>query len=250
MFLFILLLAILGLSGLYGSVLRASARAAEDLSRQMTSLYAGPHEFLVAHPFSFPFSRDGYDTVCADLSELGFVHLGSIEDRTVSDALPTMRTFSDVYTNDSGDTFCATYRIQTPECDLQVVEFLTQFEDGTFLTTTNSTPAGWMERPPEIDTTIIEHGSTLQLSSRHAERLEEAKVAGEKRVLAIVSLEDVLATQSAFVALEVRHRQSVGYLTYDEVVTMSARDTTPYLPGARRFFHWSFKRHVPGQLSQ
>jgi len=68
-----------------------------------------------------------------------------------------------------------------------------------------------MERSPEIDTEVIEHGSTSQLSLRHAERLEEARAAGGKRVRTIASLEDVLAGQSAFVALEVRHRQSVAY---------------------------------------
>ena len=235
-------LAALAIAVVYGLVLFATLEAADELFYEMTSLYDEAHEFLPVDPGAFPLvPREGYDAVGDELAALGFVHLGSMEDRTVSDVLPEMRTYLDVYVNDSGDVFCATYRIQTPQYDQQIVEFESQFDDGTFLATTNSIAAGWMAAGPEIDTEITEYFTTEQLSMRHSERVEKR---GEP-TRTVRSLEDVLVAQSAFNAFEMQHRRSVGYLTYDELVAMSGQDAgSVYLPGTLQVLHWIFNRRV------
>lgn len=246
LFLWIFLLVALVAGGVYGVVLLATARAAEDVFHQLTSVYDEVHELLPADPDAFPgVPREGYTMVGAELSEMGFRRLGSMEDRTVSEALPAMRTYLDVYTNATGDIFCATYRVQTPEIEQQIVDFESQFEDGTFLATTNSLAAAWMTPAPQIDTEIMDaYASTGRISMRHRERLAEARERG-RLTKTVSSLEEVLQTQRAFSAFEVEHRQSVGYMTYDELLAMSGQDRGDvYLPGALRFLHWVFKRHV------
>jgi hypothetical protein len=184
--------------------------------------------------------------VRAQLSSLYFRYLGTLENLTLTKVYPTLRTSLDVYADQSGAVYSATYRSQYAGFNEQVVEFETLFEDESFLTTTNARNAGLMQLPSSVERTVLsdvcEPGMLL---NAHSRRLAQLCSTNRKRPRPIESLDEVIRAEKLFLEVMSRHRRELGYVTFDEVRAMAHLiKGRQFLPGSLRFLHWLLRRRI------
>lgn len=229
----------------YVVVFLSAFGAADKMFDEVTAIYESSHEYRSANPAHFSsVPGDGYEKVRGELSRLGFQYVGSLENLTMSEAYPGLRTFMATYISDSGDVYAATYRTLDAEFGQQVIDFETVFQDDTFLITTNARLAGLTQLPSSIERSALsdvhEADSLLKAHSHRLTELRSVKIPRRIR-----SLDDLIGAQRLFSELECQYRRDVGYLTFEEAKAMSERTQgRSFLPGSVRFFHWVFMRRV------
>ncbi|MBK8229102.1 MAG: hypothetical protein IPK72_00675 [Candidatus Eisenbacteria bacterium] len=215
-------------------VRRSCREGAERIFRELTAMFDGEHVFKVVDRSDYPeLSEELYTRTEAFLAGRGLGYVGSLEDLTVTQANPNLRTRIDCFTSSDGRVGGVTYRIH----EYQVLEFCTAFETGAFLTTTNA-EVDKLEPPPMLHRETLRRSTEpLELLQRHLDRVAETQRPGggarigdsvdaanqtPPRIALQRTLEDLLVMGRRSTLIASQHRRALGYLTPEELNRMAA----------------------------
>lgn len=228
------------------SALKAARNILGDMRRQ----FSKPHSMIPADEHEFGhLNLSAYSAFVDDLQPLGFKVLGDLEIPEVSNSPTTVlaRTMIRNMLSADGHVIAQYYQVKpriwrrvkvlvrglfnlrlvdAPVSFLQAmvtrhcVSFETEFEDGRQLITSNAEAAGMISDPPSIDSTYFPYGTpTTELLERHVSRLSE--VSTESPPLQLRSMDDVLQMQKRQSMLKVAHRNTLQWVSHDEILAMS-----------------------------
>jgi len=99
-------------------------------------------------------------------------------------------------------------------------DFETEFEDGTFLVTSNASNAGLLSQPPTIDHAFYpSHTPVLEILENHNERLRK-RISSGASAIPIRTLEDCHQMQRRLKALKDAHRHTIQWVSQSEMRAM------------------------------
>jgi len=204
-------------------------------------VYAGPHEFRRAATQEFPdVDLAFYDQTQAWLERHGFRCLGDVEDTTASQAYPNMRTFLRVLLSNDGTVMAACYHINLrgwmkvlqwigllPRV-LKVLDLETEFNDGTFLATSNSEGLDMLSEVPGHRKVQFPQATAFdEMIEVHRSILAQWGGADSTyQPLRLSSLDDVLAAQNRSQQIASEYRQKIGYISKEEMARMAGGTMT------------------------
>ncbi len=208
--------------------------AKKQLTRQKT-IYSGKMKYAEVPPRDFPWLDEAfYDEVSKKMADAGFRHVGDFECLTLSRQFPSMRTFLRCFVGDAGAIMAAGYHVKVrglmsvlallrviPK-NMRTVEFESEFDDRTFLSTNNCAGLNAFTDDPGITIEQLDPSTPLeQLLSRHRERLK--RIVEERKVQPVrfATRDDVLAAQDRMHELRSGHRKRTGYVTRDQFEAMA-----------------------------
>jgi hypothetical protein len=159
----------------------ASKGRAYILAKQMFDLHlkvfeTETHEYREMSIKDYPSLDAGfYESTTRELEAQGFRILGDIENTTIGEATGArspMRVMADETCSIVG--YCADVYSPKTKRRLKLIDFTTEFSDGHFLMTNNSTVSERFYRPPQMDVSHIPNPvSATELLSIHRRRVEE-----------------------------------------------------------------------------
>jgi hypothetical protein len=226
---------------------------AERMLTQMKHLFQPQVTYRRADPSEFPqLDLRAYEKIGAELAALGFRHLVDLENMHVSTAPSRViaPTFTRAFTSPDGTIVAGLYQVRrlrrrnlrsfaqgllslgwvaAPRKFFRrtvtgtLLGFATEFEDGTTIATSNALRGALIELPPQIQCEYHHRRTPTELLlRRHEERMAARRVQGwSVRALVTSSVEDLLASFARSNALKYAHREAVGWLTREEVRSMS-----------------------------
>lgn len=163
-------------------------RAARDLRRvagQLTD--TSPHELLPTRLASAAhLDRRYFELTTHELLKLGYVHLGDLEDKTLTEARPVDGRFGTklavcmrAFRSATGTSTVLIAQLGAADDATLLLECSTTWSDGRELVTNRSGRQGF-EPPPYRTTQILPDGiSTLELVRTHERALEDSSAAGD-----------------------------------------------------------------------
>lgn len=192
-----------------------------------------------------------YEDVAQKMSKDGFRCIGDFEHLALSKLVPTMRTYLKCFMEDTGTVMATAYHMKrhgwglvavsardAPE-SIQAIEFETEFDDHTFLTTHNLAGLDGNCACPEITTEQHEPGTPYEkLLLHHREKLQS--IVEERRVQPVRfdTLEDFLSAQDRIQAIRSAQHRRIGYITRDQLEAIFGGK----LSKAQRLFVDEFER--------
>jgi len=202
------------------NAVRRGARLA--LQTQQT-LFHGSHAFAPADPAAFRrLDASFYAGLRETLEREGFRFLGDVEDLTITQQSPAMRTFIRVTSGDRGEVMASFYHVRPTGMvallqavglvprRIQILDLETELSDGSWLITVNSqgvdtTPA---ELPISCERLPLRTPALDQLA-RHRERVRAALAERpELRPRTVHSMNEALAAQDRL--QQIRNQQLAG----------------------------------------
>ena len=209
---------------------------AKKIYNQMEQLYAGRHEYRVARPEDFPhIQRAHYDDCEVWLKERGYRTLGNIEDLVLTKVYPNTRTYLRAFMSADGAIAAACYDVSPTgwmrlaklvglmEKNYRTLEFETEFQNGTFLRTSNAKGRQQLDEPPSITQNLLPPNTPFEeILAQHTEVMEEWHRTDEAFTPVICkTLEDVLQSQHRAMDITCAWRKEIGYLTREEMTRMA-----------------------------
>lgn len=210
-------------------------RTAQKIVADTKALYSAPHEIVEVRAASFrDLDHRFYDTKRAELEAFGFQYVADIEDLTLSRKYPSMRTFIRALTGDQGTISAGIYQLKFRGFYrlLQLVGLLarkpffvdleTEFSDGTFVATSNTTGTDLSSPVPEIHRYRLEQAVPIaQLLVVHREQVEVRRQKGLIPTR-LRSLAEVRAMQDRIQHAKNRHKQSIGFVDAEMTAKIAA----------------------------
>jgi hypothetical protein len=211
-------------SGPLTQLLTGKTRArkyAKKIHDQMKRTYAKNHKYQVVNAKDFPNLDLGYYTRTTEkLKANGFTILSDIEDATLSQVHPQLRTFIRCLVNETGTIGAGIYHVN-PKGYLKILRLLriiqsvkaieleTEFSNGCFLCTSNVKHA--MTEPPQIMVKYLPtKTSATDLLKIHKKRIEEYLSHNPKiDTISIHSMEDAIESQNRQNAIKAAYRSSI-----------------------------------------
>ncbi len=211
-----------------------SNQKARDSARQLLDLckasYSQRHEFIRVDPGDFPLvDIRFYDRTQTLLEKRGFHKLDDIEDVTVTQASGGKnRTFIRVMLHRDRNTLAGIYAMPRPffvkvfqaigliSKGDNAIELESEFDDGTFLVTSNLKDLNMSSDVPGIQRQQYPHHTTVDnLMAAHKKALD--CLTGQKQPVYLYTYQDVLELQHRMQDIENRHKQRQGYITRDDI---------------------------------
>ncbi|MDD5707654.1 MAG: hypothetical protein PHR35_17175 [Kiritimatiellae bacterium] len=210
---------------------RAVRKGARKIVEETKKRFAKRHEYRTVDPDDFQhLDLRFYNESKAAFEQHGFVHLRDEEDVTIKNASTDPRTFIRVMLSQGGTVTAAFYQPRvklftrlllkvtgtkvgrTTDCE-------SELSDGTFICTSNAVTASMISSPPQILTDYLPFESDpTQVLQRHEERLREHLAHHpELSVIPLRSVEDVHASQHRQEAIKATYRESVGWISKEEL---------------------------------
>lgn len=220
--------SVLLLCGLFLRFTKTEAQAADEIDELDRKMYVEPHELaLVGEDVIRAYGGDlaFYQTRTAELSALGFRHVGDYVDVTAEQAAKWMRAVIRASLGDGGATMTAVFdvRVRGMPRLLQLVglvprtmlcvEFETEFTDGTFACTTDAVEAAKTLEFPGISRVFLTPGTpTAQMLAAHHEHLQRRMAASPGiEPLRFTTFAELAASQDRMQQLKGRFRMSPEY---------------------------------------
>ncbi|MCA9755509.1 MAG: hypothetical protein KDA27_06885 [Candidatus Eisenbacteria bacterium] len=188
---------------------------AAKVYRQLRGVFGGEHTFRSATREEFDeLDYSAYDSVREVLTSRSYRFLGGVEDTTVTESDPDRRTLIELFVDPTGTLCVASYQVE----DSQISDVLSVNEEGRYLLTTNA-ELDRLTPPPFVDRHSSPGGTPIAtLLSAHEERRAESQAWSQLETFP--SLEDVSALMRRYTKQVSEYRQSIGYLTKDELEAM------------------------------
>jgi hypothetical protein len=213
----------------------APKRVARKIVADSKALYSAPHEIVEVSAATFrDLDHRFYDNTRAELESLGFQYFADIEDLTLSRQYPSMRTFIRVLTGDEGTISAGIYQLKFRRFYrlLQLVGMLarkpffvdleTEFSDGTFVATSNTTGTDLSSPVPEIHRYRLPQAVPVaQLLVVHRAQIEVRRQNGLIPTQ-LRSLAEVRAMQDRIQHAKNRHKQSIGFVDAEMTAKIAA----------------------------
>lgn len=190
-------------------------RGARKTLEQSEALFSGTHEFVSVDPSRFDWLDQGYyDDTRFRLEAEGFRCLGDVEDLTLTEQHPNMRTFIRVMSGDRGQVTVGIYQVKLTGLmavfqwigliprRARVLELESELSDGRFLVTNNTKDVDTTPGPAAIE--MEQHPLPTRrdtLLARHRERLRAAIAQGAE-VVRVDSLNQAIAGQDRLQTLK------------------------------------------------
>lgn len=207
-----------------------------SLRSKLKRMYTERHEFRRVRPEDFPKADHAYYNDTQRWFEgQGFTCLGDIEDLTTTQAFPGNRTFMRIFVSPDRQVSAACFHLPMlgfmrllqmagvlPK-NMCMLEFETEFADGTFLNTNNTLGKNQMDEPPAIrQVQLPDTTSNEELLARHRATIE-AWCAEDPalRPVQFRSLDDVIESQHRQQDLKIAWRGQVGLVTKEEMARMA-----------------------------
>lgn len=209
---------------------------AKKIYNQMEQLYSGRHEYRLARPEDFPhIQRAHYDICEAWLKERGFRTLGNIEDLVLTKVYPNTRTYLRAFVSADGTIAAACYDVSPTgwmrlaklaglmESNYRTLEFESEFQNGTFLRTSNAKGRQQLDEPPSITQNLLPPNTPFEeILEQHLQVMQEWRATDEAFTPIICkTLDDVLQSQHRAMDITCAWRKEIGYLTREEMVRMA-----------------------------
>lgn len=205
---------------------------AEKLLRAVRGGFAPSHEYRQVDLADFGhLDLAFYERLSSLCDELGFVHLGDLEDLTLRREGPPSRTAIRVFSRLETGATCALYHFKpspvwrllmliTRTGPAKIFELETELTDGTLLQSTTAGERTRFSAPPSIRR--WNHGRREppeQMIAAHERRVEEY-LAEHPGVGAIpqATLEDAVAAQNRWHKARHDHLAALGWLTYEDLL--------------------------------
>lgn len=193
-------------------------KLAQKILDDLRRVYVEKHELRLVDASDFSDVNLGYyQQATAILESKDFSALGDIEDLTVSNVYPDLRTFARVFVNTSRTVVASV-------CDLKLrgavakhssrrrkhAEFTTEFTNGCFLTTSNAKSP--MTLPSQIMAVTLPWDTSIStLLKTHEKRMQQYQQHHSGTCIALLStLEDVLKSAQRALAMKAAYRKSLG----------------------------------------
>lgn len=217
---------------LVGWMKRKLGSIGANMLGQTRALYEKLHEFRPAAEADFEgLDRDYYENTTRDLLGRGFRQLGDLVDQTIEETSGVVAPIR-VLVSADGTTTAALYHLvppgMPPDADkLLMCDVTTEFDDGTFLMTSNSAGHDLMTPPPQIQRRQFPLDTPVaDMLAAHASDLDQltAKKAsdGGASPVIIESIADALASERRQQAAKNAFRKGIGYLDPEEVRRIAA----------------------------
>jgi hypothetical protein len=176
-----------------------------------------------------------YDDARRRLEALGFTYLGDAQlVSVVENPAMTWPTVLRLFTGDGGMVTAGFYRMAlrwTPMGILgrcfggagNMVDLITLYPDGTIVETTNATAAAVWTDPPFLLREFVVKSTPLDLIVEHHRQRVIARTATHPGVhpVRVSSLAEVVAASDATERAKRAYRQSIGWITRDELARLS-----------------------------
>jgi hypothetical protein len=222
-----------------GNKRRSVRKGARKMVDEMKSQYASPHEYRAVNPREFRHLDLGfYDKAKQAFEREGFRHLGDEEDVTIKNSSMDPRTFMRVMSSRDGAVVSVFYQPRvkwfirlilkmtgakvgrTTDCE-------SELSDGSVVCTSNAVMAGKMTTPPQISTEYLPFEcDPLMVLRRHQERLREYQAFHPGlAVRPLMTMEEVRACQRRQEIMKAAYRESVGWVTREELKNLARGDS-------------------------
>lgn len=207
-------------------------RGAKNIIKTQKAIYSTQHEYRRITPEEFPFlDRQFYDDVRKWLEQDGFDTLGDYENVTLTAAMPKMRSFLRSFSGDRGNIIAACYhfrnrgfsrfllRLFKIPSSAKVVEFETEFTDGSFLLTGNSLEMDRTGPVPGLKRVQLPMASPWpDILAAHRRQLQiDMGLNPDLKPRPLRTVEDVIAAQHRQQEIKNRHKKSIGYMDTNEL---------------------------------
>lgn len=234
-------------------MLQTPADTAKSIVARMKKQYSTPHTMVAVDEAEFQhLNLDDYQTFRDMLEEQGFRYIADLEILEVSNAPNSVIARTMIRTMASKDGYITTgyYQVmpnvrnrlknlliglsnmrfidapvgfikamKTRHCS----EFETEFDDGSFLTTSNAQSAGSLSGPLSIESHFFPYGTPISsLLEVHQKRLNEILSSNEgRKPIAMRTLTDILQSGQRLKSLKNAHRAASQWITKEELQKMS-----------------------------
>ena len=197
-------------------------QAARDLIEYMKNIYANPHEFYEADITQYEnIDREFYETVTKEFNELHFNKIIDIEDLTVTQNNPNMRTCIRYFSNKQGTVNVSCFHVnfgnvakffslfRKNPTDIKSIELETEFTDGSFILTNNLLESSKLiDYPDTIE--VFKYTASTPISAlleAHIQKIEATK----KEMREVHSIGDIIDVSDRMLAIKNRYMKSKGY---------------------------------------
>lgn len=148
---------------------RGLKRMAAEVQANMDRIYGGPHEYRKIGAGDFPDADwESYDAARREFETAGFNWVADMENLTLSEIFPEMRTFMRAFNNADGLVGGGFYIAN----GMKIIDLETELADGTFIVTSTAAAAAGLDNPEEVDAFFFEGETPLrEVLAKHGERL-------------------------------------------------------------------------------
>lgn len=177
--------------------------------------YTPIHDYKVVDPQDFPhIDLNFYDIISVNLQLEGLSYLADIEDTTLTSVYPNLRTFFRCLLSEDGMISAAIYIINdiNGPANVKKVDLVTEFSDGSFLSSTLGAQGTGMSYPPNVraqfyglDTPIEEF---IKIHKNRLELLQRENT--QAKPIAIKTLEDYIESSKRTDQLMAKYRKELG----------------------------------------
>jgi hypothetical protein len=210
-------------------------KAAKNIISHIEKVYVPKHDYSPVDPNNFKhLDLKFYEENMEKLKIMGFRYLIDEEDLTLKGVANDMRTFFRIALSADGTISSALYHPK-PKFWLRfflwimrfklgkVVDFGTEYSDGSFLVTSNAECAGSMQSPPLVMTEYLSWNSPLEkVYQTHMMRMEAYSiVAPDIEPIRCSGIDQLHASQHRLEAIKAAYRKEVGGVTKEELEKLS-----------------------------
>lgn len=212
-------------------------RLARELFDKRKAFYSGPLEYDQVLPRDFPqLDQTWYDEVTSKLTHAAFRHVGDFENLTATRQFPhILRNLHRFFISDDEVTMACACHIKVTDqsrdlalkgdipTDRRLIDFETEFSDGTFLVTNNATARimrmcpGIMQFQHPPDTPLE------QLLNYHREQLKLILAGQGSEPIRIRSSDELLASQNRQHKVKSDYMRSCGCFSREELEAIAGR---------------------------
>jgi len=215
-------LLILGPLALIGLFFATPKRAAKRIAEQMKHIYSQPHEYKAVEARQFSgLDLKYYDDTAAALESEGFTRLGDMENLTLTQIYPHMRTFTRYMSGCDGTVFVAIFQIKprgwksilsgTASKNLRTINFQTEFSDGHYISSSNAGSAAKLSAPPQVQALRFEKETPVpEILMAHLRAVAGyAQNHPDAHLSVVDSQDEAMAFQNRYHAMQCAYRQGL-----------------------------------------
>jgi hypothetical protein len=207
-------------------------KATADMTGQTKAMYDRIHEFRDATNEDFKDVDQGaYEQAARDFADAGFRSLGDVIDQTIAELGQTSPPIR-VMASADGTTLAALYHFKNPmmpqsannESTL-ICDLTSEFDDGSFLVTSNTEGLDLMTPPPQIQRRQLplETASDMQRARHETEKQKLLAAKSGATCIAVSTLGDALEMEKRQQAIKNAFRKGIGYLDPAEVRRIASK---------------------------
>lgn len=208
--------------------------AAKRIARNVDQAFAAHHVFRRVKGSDFHWlNHSFYDGARADIEAQGFEWLADIEDETLSQVYPNLRTFVRICLSPDRRIRAAIYEIvpggpqgKALKPPVQTFELISEASDGTAITTTTAPSSKLLNAPAGIIRNNLPQGTDLEVILQNHERIIEdyLEVHHGQSLEKIETYEEVIAAWQKGIDRQRERLQKSGGITRQELMRIGGAE--------------------------